>query len=254
MNTNNNIEILGVKISLESRDESLDTIKQFVQERRQAVVYFVNAHCLNLACTAPGYREVLNGADILLNDGTGIAWAARRQGKPFVDNCVGTDFIPALCDRGRDKDISYFLLGGTEGVAQKAADNWSKAYPGLNIAGVHHGYIDDDAEAEKDVIRQINESQADVLLVAMGMPLQERWIQCYKEQLNVGVIFAVGALLDYSAEVVPRAPQWMLDRGLEWVYRLWVEPKRLWKRYVIGNPMFMLRVLMSGNKKRGVGC
>ncbi len=245
---NNTTDILGIQIPQLTCAEALERVKPLVAERRSAIAYFINAHCANLACSDPSYRELLNQADLLLNDGTGVGWAARRQGQPFPENNCGTDFIPMLCDQTRSEGYSFFLLGSQEGVPEKAAEIWCKKYPGLKIAGTHHGYIDDDPKLEDQVIRQINDAGTDVLLVAMGMPKQEQWIHENRERLNVGISFAVGALFDFTSGALPRAPQWMLDRGWEWLYRLAAEPRRLWRRYIIGNPLFITRVLRAHRK------
>jgi exopolysaccharide biosynthesis WecB/TagA/CpsF family protein len=161
-------------------------------------------------------------------------------GNGVKDNINGTDLFPLLCERLANTAHSIFLLGAREGVAESTAANMQERYPGLVIAGCQDGYF---TPAEEDmVIDRINASGADVLLVAMGAPQQEKWIAKNRERLNVSLLMGVGGLFDFYSGRISRAPVWMREVGLEWVWRLLQEPGRMWRRYVIGNPLFLYRV------------
>ena len=163
------------------------------------------------------------------------------MGSALQENLNGTDLLPYLCSLAVRKGYSLYLLGAKEGVAEAMQENLESLYPGLKIAGTHHGYFDFDAEYES-VIAHINESGADILLVAFGAPLQEKFIRNYRNILEPRLLMGVGGLFDFYSNQMPRAPLWMRQIGIEWVYRLFQEPKRMWKRYIIGNPLFLYRV------------
>jgi N-acetylglucosaminyldiphosphoundecaprenol N-acetyl-beta-D-mannosaminyltransferase len=189
-------------------------------------------------------REALQTADYVLNDGIGVALAARwLGGESFPENLNGSDFTTRLLHMAAREGWSVFLLGGRGGVAWEAGERLRESIPRLQIVGCRHGYHYDSA-ADVDAIRR---AKPDVLLVAMGNPHQEVWLhQHWKALPSIRLAVGVGAYLDFQAGVVPRAPRWMNDCGIEWVYRLAREPFRLGRRYVIGNPVFVLRVLLAG--------
>jgi len=235
------IDILGVNVEPLTRQDAIIRIEDLIVADAPRSVCIVNAHTLNISWKNEDYRRILDGADLVLNDGSGVSWAARMQDRKFLDNMVGTDFVPALCDHLQEKGRSIFLLGAAPGVAESAASILKARYPGLMIAGSHHGYFTKLEEGE--VLDIIRKSDPDVLLVALGNPKQEIWIHENMAKLGVPVSIGVGALFDYLSGRVRRAPRWMLDRGIEWVFRLIVEPKRLWRRYIVGNPLFVIRVI-----------
>jgi exopolysaccharide biosynthesis WecB/TagA/CpsF family protein len=198
---------------------------------------FVNAHCCNVMWSRGAYRHALESADGLLPDGAGIRLAARLHGEK-ADNLNGTDLFPHLCLAARDAGRSIFLLGARPGVAERVARAACALAPGLSIAGTHHGYLQSDADTNA-VIDAINASGADILLVAMGVPMQDEWLAQHHPRLRVGASFGVGGCFDFFSGRIPRAPRWMRAAGLEWTYRLYQEPGRMFRRYVLGNPWFV---------------
>jgi len=207
---------------------------------------FINVNSINLARNDSGFSEVLSAADKSFADGSGVRLGARYQGVDLLDNVNGTDLLPLLCERLSKTDKSIFFLGSAPGVAKRAAEKLMRQYPGLKVAGCHHGYFLPDQDA--DVVRKINQSKADICLVAMGSPQQETWIEQKRHQLTVGCALAVGGLFDFYSGRIPRAPLWMRKLGCEWVWRLAQEPVKKFNRYVIGNPLFVLHLLFD---KRG---
>ena len=235
------IEILGLHVAATTAAEMIESILSSARAARIRLAY-VNAHTLNLAYGNPLLRTALLHSDFVLNDGAGVSLAARLQGRRFPANLQGSDFNMRLLRMSAVEGWSVFLLGGKPGVPDKAATEILRAIPELRVAGTRHGYH---KRPELDV-DAVNASGADVLLVAMGNPRQELWLEehfCKLPQIRIGV--GVGAFFDFQARAVRRAPQWMNHCGIEWVYRLVQEPHRLAKRYIIGNPRFILRVIQD---------
>jgi N-acetylglucosaminyldiphosphoundecaprenol N-acetyl-beta-D-mannosaminyltransferase len=236
------LELLGVDIFDVTIPRAIEQLDAMI--RRGAggcrAVYFVNAHTLNLACSEPGYRDVLNQADAVFGDGTGVRWAARLRGVRLQDNVNGTDLMPAAFDALNDRGYSYFLLGSDETSVAGAAENVRRAYPGWNQVGYHHGYLVG-GELEDQVIEKINAARPDVLLVGMGNPIQERWIHRHRDRLQVSVALAVGGLIDYWSGRNHRAPRWMRRCGCEWVGVVLRQPRKM-RRYLVGNPLFLARI------------
>lgn len=205
----------------------LDTLGR----RDRLALAFANAHTVVTAVRDPAVAKALEDFTVF-NDGIGVELAAKRlYGRSFADNLNGTDFTPALL-AAAPPGTRLFLLGGRPGISAQAAAAILQAHPHLLIAGERHGYVS--PEEEPDLAAQINQAQPDILLVAMGNPKQELLIHQLKPQLEAPIAIGVGALFDFLADAVPRAPKWMRDIKLEWVFRLAQEPRRLAHRYTIG--------------------
>jgi exopolysaccharide biosynthesis WecB/TagA/CpsF family protein len=235
------ITVLGVPVAALTALQAISEVSRLLAEPRPQMLCYVNAHSLNLARSHRRYRACLADADLVLNDGSGLALAARMGGRQFPANLNGTDFNPEVLRQAARAGLGVYLLGGKEGVAAAAADRLTALVPGLRVVGHHHGYLNDVQSHE--VARQIRETGADIVLVAMGNPRQELWLAEHLPATGARLGVAVGAFLDFVAQRVPRAPKWMRDAGIEWLYRLSREPRRLFMRYVIGNPLFVARVL-----------
>jgi len=217
-------------------------VTNIIAPRRSAqakTVCFVNVNSFNLAHHDASLKHAINAADYVFADGSGARIAAQRKGYRLLDNVNGTDLLPKLCERAIQENKSIYLLGAKPEVAEKAANKLVQQYPGLRIAGSHHGYFDKNNCS--DVINKINQSQADILLVAFGSPIQENFLQTHKASLSVNTVVAVGGLFDFYSGNISRAPLWMRELGLEWIWRLIQEPKAKFNRYVIGNPIFLYR-------------
>lgn len=236
------VTLLGVRFDLLSRTEAHGVLVSSFGRGAAWKVYVVNAHTLNLAWENPSFRRILNEADLLLNDGSGVGVASRMAGKPFPDNLVGTDLAPQICELAVPGGIGVFLLGGMPGVPERAAERLRQMVPGLRICGTRHGYF---SESENyGVVEEINRSGAGILLVAFGNPLQETWIHRNAAGLRCDVCIGVGGLFDHLAGRLRRAPLWMRRAGIEWVHILMGQPHK-WRRYLIGNPVFLVRALRS---------
>lgn len=231
-----------LRLHLLTEAQALEKCSEFILEAMTCKsLFFLNAHCFNISVQNSHYQGALNQADLLLNDGIGIKIGAWLNKTPIKANLNGTDLIPKILSQASLDKKKIFLLGGKPGVAEKAAHQLKKQIPGIEIVGVLDGYIKD----PHVIIDAINKSQASVLVVGMGVPLQELFIAQNKEKLSsVKLAIAGGAILDFISGEVPRAPQWLRRLSLEWLYRLLLEPRRLWKRYILGNVEFLYRVVV----------
>ena len=231
--------ILDVPILVKTTDEAVALLDRTCERQPSAQVVFANAHTLNSTVSDRGMDSVLERA-IVFNDGIGVDLASRLLfGKGFPENLNGTDFVPHYLRSSRHRH-RVFLLGGKPGIAAKAAQRLERIAPQHDFVGASHGYH---AQHELPrIVAQIKASRADILLVAMGNPRQEAWLNAYLEQTGCRLGFGVGGLFDFMAGVVPRAPRWVRQARLEWAYRLLQEPARLWRRYLVQMPLFLARV------------
>ncbi|MEO0819358.1 MAG: WecB/TagA/CpsF family glycosyltransferase [Pseudomonadota bacterium] len=206
---------------------------------RRVTAAFVNAHCVNTAMRDPDYAAALSGAEPLLPDGSGMQLAAKMTGRRFRENLNGTDLFLPLCRAAAARGLSIYFLGGRPGVAEGAAARAAEEVPGLRIAGTDHGYFAPGEEAA--AVARVNRSGADILLVALGVPRQDVWIARNRARLAPRIALGVGAQFDFWSGRVARAPAAWRRMGCEWVWRLLLEPRRMFMRYVIGNPLFVAR-------------
>ncbi len=236
-------DLFGVTIDNLTMDEAVRDVAHHALGTERRRYAFVNADCLNHAGRNMAYARVLSRQTRVFADGSGVALAAGLNGVPIRGNVNGTDMFPLLCAEAANLGLRIFLVGGAEGVAQEAASNMCKAYPGLKICGVSHGYFN--ASETDEVINTINAQTPDIVLVGLGAPRQEMWIEKFGNRLDAKVLIGVGGLFDYYSGRIPRAPLWIRKAGCEWMWRLAQEPRRLFVRYVIGNPLFVCRALID---------
>jgi N-acetylglucosaminyldiphosphoundecaprenol N-acetyl-beta-D-mannosaminyltransferase len=239
------VRILGVKVDSLSADELDAALASFVRRDERSLILHVNVHCLNLTKHNAWLRGFLNSASIVFCDGAGVMVGARILGKRIEQRIPITEWIWQLASLAEAQEFTLFLLGGRPGIADEAAAELERRFARLQLVGAYHGYFDKtpgSLENEK-VITMINTARPDVLIVGFGMPVQERWLMENWERLDAKVTLTGGAILDRVAGHLRRGPRWMTDNSLEWLSRLAMEPARLWRRYLIGNPAFLLRVL-----------
>jgi exopolysaccharide biosynthesis WecB/TagA/CpsF family protein len=240
--------ILGISVASVGWDEAIGLLKRMLAERRFTKVGFLNAHNANVASIDADFAGALEDF-LILPDGVGVDMAAKiLYGTPFPANLNGTDFVPGFL-QAASKPLTVGLLGATRRNADGAAAKLTAIAPQHNYVVIHDGYFS--PLEEPSVIETIRVLRPDVLLVAMGVPRQELWIARNITDKHCTLPIAVGALLDFLSGAVPRAPAWVRHMRLEWLFRLIVEPGRLWRRYIIGNPLFLARVLHQ--KLIGVG-
>lgn len=231
--------MLGVQIDNDTMSGAITGILHNAQTKQRHTYAFVNADCLNQASRNASYARVLSHQHKVFADGSGIKLAAKMRGINVRDNVNGTDLFPLLCAEMEKQGLSLFLLGAAPGIGDAVAKNMLAQFPKLKIAGTQHGFFNPDETAS--VLEKINQTKADVLLVAMGAPRQELWIENNFSELNCHVAIGVGGLFDFFSGRISRAPIWMRKTGLEWIWRFLQEPTRMWRRYILGNPLFLLR-------------
>jgi N-acetylglucosaminyldiphosphoundecaprenol N-acetyl-beta-D-mannosaminyltransferase len=239
------ISLLGVRVDAISLENLLSERYAATINRHHTLIVNVNIYALNLAYEIPWFRTFLNSADLVFCDGAGVILAARLFGYCLPERITYADWTRNLAKFAAEHELSLYFLGGKPGVADHAAKRLIEEFPQLKILGTANGYFDKSLECPENqaVICRINAVKPDILIVGFGMPLQERWLMDNWAEINASVGLPAGAVFDYISGQVPRAPRWMTDHGLEWLGRLAIEPRRLWKRYLIGNPLFFLRVL-----------
>lgn len=243
--------LLGYEVVNAKMAETVYWIADRAQSRTPTQIAFLNAHCVNVARKDWRYRDTLQNVDALLPDGSGVSLAAKLDQRRLGDNLNGTDLFGPLCRCLAFRNIPVFFLGGKFGVAKAAADNATAACPNLNVAGHQHGFFS--PREEDAVIAKINASGARVIFVAFGVPEQDIWLARVRHRLHAPVVLGVGGLLDFVSGRIPRAPNWMRTAGIEWMYRLKCEPRRMWQRYLVGNFSFVAHAATFALKRRFQG-
>jgi exopolysaccharide biosynthesis WecB/TagA/CpsF family protein len=223
------------------------TEAEVLKQLESGVVFTPNVDHLLLLHNDPEFVKVYEGADYRLCDSKILYFVSRFLGTPIKEKISGSDFFPAFCNYHKDnEEIKIFLLGAKEGVALQAQENLNAKMGREIVVGSHSpsfGFEKNEQECLA-IIEEIKNSGATVLAVGVGAPKQEKWIHKYKEQLpNIKIFLAIGATIDFEAGNKQRAPKWVTELGLEWLHRLLSEPKRLWKRYLIGGPIFCWLIL-----------
>jgi N-acetylglucosaminyldiphosphoundecaprenol N-acetyl-beta-D-mannosaminyltransferase len=239
------VSLLGVKICSLPVEAVIQRITDSILAKKKIYLAYANAYAINLAYEYPWFREFLNNAALTFCDGFGVKWGARLLGHDIPERYTPPDWFPRLAAVCAERHFTLYFLGARPGVAEKCAEQLRNHFPGLIVAGSHHGYFDktEGSTDNQAVIRSINILNPDILVVGFGMPLQEHWLMENWSQLDTRVALPVGAMFDYLTGEVLRAPHWMTDHGLEWFGRLVFEPRRLSKRYILGNPLFLWRLL-----------
>ncbi|MEL6745320.1 MAG: WecB/TagA/CpsF family glycosyltransferase [Pseudomonadota bacterium] len=232
--------LLGVDVCVFSGDQAISAVRSALDGTSCAHFAFLNAHGANLACDTPEYRHALSKFTVL-SDGIGVDIGSKILfGETFPENLNGTDFIPRLLDSL--KEPRYIgLLGARAEIGERACQELATSFPHHNFRFVSDGYFD--GGQEQAALDGLAENPVDLLLVALGNPKQELWIARNCRLEHAKVAFGVGALFDFIAGHVPRAPDFLIRMRCEWMYRLWLEPRRMWGRYVVGNPLFLARIL-----------
>jgi N-acetylglucosaminyldiphosphoundecaprenol N-acetyl-beta-D-mannosaminyltransferase len=240
------VNLLGTLIDCVDATEAIARVDTYVQSRRFHQVVTVNVDFLRLAGKHEGFRDLVNSSDLVLADGMPLVWASRRRPVPLPARLTGVDMILACAQLAVSRGYGIFLLGAAPGVANDAAQVLRRRFPGVRIVGTYSPPNTEPAELER-CVRMVSAANADMLFVAFGAPKQEEFIRRYRERLNVPVCMGIGGSFDMLAGNVRRAPLWVQHHGLEWLYRLAQEPRRLWKRYIIHDlPVFARMMLQRG--------
>jgi len=243
MNEERKIDVHGVCFDNVTMGEALDEACALIMERRSAYVVTPNPEIVMMCRKDPEAAEAVKDAALTLPDGIGVIYASRILKTPLKEKVGGCDFSLLLMERLAQRAGSVFLLGAKPGVAEAARDRLSARFPGLRVVGTHDGYFTDDAP----ILAEINAQKPDLLLVCLGAPKQEKWMRRNASALNTGLMIGAGGSLDVYAGTVKRAPKLMCDLGLEWLYRLYREPRRIGRMMVL--PKFLLEVIFKPEKR-----
>jgi len=246
------INVLGVGISAVTMQLAIETITCWIEEGQREYVVVCPVYSLMKALENPDLRLAYHHAGMVTPDGMPVALLAKWQSNEAIERVYGPDLMFDLHQHGLGTGFSHYYLGGAEGVAQQVANTFEVRFPGLKVAGTYTPpFRELTADEEAAMINTINEANPDVLWVALGSPRQDYWMARYRSRLNARVVIAVGAAFDFHTGRIRQAPRWMQKLALEWLFRLIVEPRRLWRRYIIYNPLFIFHVILqkSGLKK-----
>jgi len=245
------VRVAGVEFDHVDMPEATERIAELAGRRPMSTVVTPNVDLVVIANREPAFMAALRAADLVVADGQPVVWASRLIGRGLPERVTGADLLPALIALAAERGLTVFLLGGREGVAEAASRRLRATSPQVRIvgaAGPPEAVID-----RPEVISQINMARPDLLFVGFGAPKQELWLERHRATLDVGVGIGVGGSLDLAAGRLPRAPQWMQRWGLEWLFRLAREPRRLWRRYLVRDPAFVWHLLRDLRRSPGDG-
>ena len=241
-------EILGVPIAALRMDEALDVVDGVIRNREPLHIGVVNAAKIANMKGDKALRDAVLESDIIFADGMAVVWASRVLGTPVPERVTGIDLMMGMLARGSKHGYRVYLLGAKQQIVEEVARRISEDYQGVKIAGYRNGYFD--PQEEPGIVDAIAQSKADILLVAITSPKKERFLSQWGTRLGVTVYHGVGGSFDVYAGMVQRAPEAWRNLGLEWLYRLLQEPRRMWKRYLVTNSVFIWLVVKEWFKNR----
>lgn len=232
------VPVLSVPIDGVAWRQALDRLMEWARQRESRYVAICNVHVVVTAAREAGFLRVIQGADMATPDGAPVAWVMRRLGHGGQPRISGPDVMWALCERAAQQGVGVYCYGSTPETLARLQANLLAAFPGLRLAVESPPFRPLTAEEDAAVVERINASGAGLVFVGLGCPKQERWMAEHRGRIHA-VMLGVGAAFDFHAGTVRRAPRWMQDHGLEWLHRLCSEPRRLWKRYLVTNTLFV---------------
>ncbi|MFZ6031481.1 MAG: WecB/TagA/CpsF family glycosyltransferase [Chloroflexota bacterium] len=240
MSTWSSVDVMGVRLAVLRKAGLLAQAITWCQDGERRTISYANAHCLNVAWENPRYRDVLNRSDLVYSDGVGVVWAARWLAGIGLEKITARDWVEDLCVQASARGLTLYLLGSRPGVAPQAVKALSRLYPGLRILAARDGFFEGMAEA--DVLDEIARLHPQIVLVGMGVPRQDLWLAENRERIAAPLCWSVGALFDLVAGIEQPVPAWMNALALEWFWRFLFDPLGKWRRYLLGTPLFLLRV------------
>ena len=234
---NNRYPILNTYVNAISMEETITEVERIIADGKPTQHVVINASKVNLMKEDSALREIVNKCPLINADGASIIWAAKQLDVPVTERVAGIDLFLNLVKLAAEKGYKIYLFGAKEEVVQKVKRIFEAQYPTLKIVGTRNGYFTEADEPE--IVKNMASSGADMLFVAFSSPKKEFWVNKHLNHLNIPFVMGVGGSFDVVAGVTDRAPKWMQDHGLEWFYRFIQEPRRMWKRYVVGNAQFI---------------
>lgn len=241
LGSNLRITILGTTIDVLNVKETINLVEEYVKKKEPLHLIGVNADKINELSTNERLRQIVNSCGVINADGASVIIASRFLGKPLPERVAGIDLMQSLVALSEKKGYSIYLLGAKQEVVEKTAKVLRTSYPNLTIAGIHNGYFRD--ENWLDISKDIKEKKPDFVFVGITSPLKEYLVEFLQDDGNNGVFMGVGGSFDVISGKIQRAPKWMQKTGLEWLFRVMQEPKRLFKRYFVGNTVFIKAII-----------
>jgi N-acetylglucosaminyldiphosphoundecaprenol N-acetyl-beta-D-mannosaminyltransferase len=244
MATGVRVNILGVGISAITMSQAVDQIARWIDSQTRQYVSACTVHTVMECQRDEKMRRAVNGAGLATPDGIPLVWLSRWWQKQVpVERVYGPDLMLALCQCSIERGYRHYFYGGAVGVPELLAEKLQRRFPGLNIAGGYSPPFRPLTSAEEaQIVQQINQAAPDIVWVGLGTPKQDLWMVSMRNQLSAPVLIGVGAAFDFHTGRIPQAPRWMQRSGLEWLFRFWHEPRRLWYRYLVYNPLFIVLV------------
>ena len=239
------VKILDVPVHPLTMGEAVSVLEESITSGEQAFVVTANAEIIMMCQEDAGYKKIVSqDAQLVLPDGAGAVWAGRHLGYKVPERVAGFDLYCQILDKAAQKGYKAFFFGGSPGIAEAAKAKSEELYPGVQVVGCRNGYFKE--EESQAIIDEINASGADMLFAALGAPKQEKWLVRYREQLKPKILMGIGGSFDVFAGKMERAPKWMQDASLEWLFRLYKQPSRFMRMMAL--PKFVLKVVFSGKK------
>lgn len=248
------MRFMSIMIDNLTMEEAIDKMDQLIQENNASYVVTPNVDHMVQLEKDKEFKKCYKEASLVLTDGKPLIWISKLYGHPIKEKVSGSDLLPKLCALAQQKGYTMYFLGAAEGVADKAAKNLTNRYPGLKIVGTYspeYGFEKEEKKV-KEIVELVREAKPDIVIVALGAPKQEKFIYRNRKEMNVPLALGLGASLDFEAGTVKRAPKWMSSIGLEWLYRIFQEPKRMVKRYFFDAVKIVPMVWKY--RKRGLKC
>ncbi|WP_313341277.1 WecB/TagA/CpsF family glycosyltransferase [Sedimentibacter sp.] len=244
------LSIMGVRIDNKSMNETMEIIKNKIKNKEQYIIYTPNTEFVMMCYKDEEFMDLINKSHINVPDGIGLIYASKIKKHPLKEKVAGYDLSVNMLKLANDNNLKLFVVGGKPGVAEEAMENVHKKYPNINVAGSQHGYFKgthlgkNGDDEELIVLDKINKAEPDILFVGFGAKKQEQWIEYNRDKINAKIIIGNGGTLDGLAGKVKRAPDIFIKLGLEWLYRLIKEPKRIKRQILL--PMFIVKVILGG--------
>lgn len=240
------VDVLGVRVSAINPESAVDHMRDWVESGQREYVCVTGVHGVIESLQHPDLIRIHNEAGMVTPDGMPLVWCARAAGAKWVERVYGPDLLLAICEESLDKGWSHYFYGAAPGVAERLAARLTDRFPGLKVVGTHSPPFRDLDETEvEEVVDTINMASPTFVWVGLSTPKQERWMSAFRDRLEAPVIVGVGAAFDMHAGDLRQAPPWMQRWGLEWLFRVIMEPRRLWRRYLKAVPTFLVRIAVN---------
>jgi N-acetylglucosaminyldiphosphoundecaprenol N-acetyl-beta-D-mannosaminyltransferase len=240
------VDVLGVRVSAIDMAEAVAEVTRWIDEGERHYVCVTGVHGVMESRADPELAQIHNASGLTTPDGMPMVWAGHWAGARNMSRVYGPDLMLELCARAAVRGWSSFFYGGKEGVPELLAERLKARFPGLKVAGTYSPpYRPLTPDEDADLVRRIEAARPDLLWVGLSTPKQERWMADHIDKLHAAALLGVGAAFDMHAGLLPQAPAWLQQCGLEWAYRLMIEPRRLWRRYLANNPRFVASIVRS---------